>query len=64
VEVWGKDLIMEDRIGNAITDATDSFRITLDRSYFQERCGVWLRVPVRITDRNTLSQTMVRKNPQ
>jgi hypothetical protein len=36
VEAWDKDLILDDVVASAITDALGSFRIEFDQSHFQE----------------------------
>lgn len=36
VEVWDKDLICNDLVGNAVTDQQGTFQITFDESYFRD----------------------------
>jgi Tc toxin complex TcA C-terminal TcB-binding domain/Neuraminidase-like domain/Salmonella virulence plasmid 28.1kDa A protein len=36
VEAWDKDLICDDLVGSAVTDAQGSFQIEFDESYFRE----------------------------
>ena len=36
VEAWDKDLICNDLVGSAVTDAQGAFQIEFDESYFQE----------------------------
>ncbi len=36
VEAWDKDLIFDDLLGNAVTDAKGSFRIEFDESFYRE----------------------------
>jgi outer membrane protein assembly factor BamB len=36
VEAWDKDLIVNDLVGSAVTDANGAFRIEFDASYFRE----------------------------
>lgn len=64
VEAWDKDLMVDVPVGSAVTDTTGRFRITFTSSQFQAWFGDWLRAPSKITDRDTLNQTIVRKNPQ
>lgn len=36
VEAWDKDLLIDDLVGSAVTDARGTFEITFDTSYFRE----------------------------
>lgn len=36
VEAWDQDLLVDDLVGSAVTDAQGAFQIAFDRSYFQE----------------------------
>src|SRR5258707_7996848 len=36
VEAWDKDLIVDDLVASAVTDATGAFRMEFDSSYFRE----------------------------
>ncbi|HKP11145.1 MAG TPA: carboxypeptidase-like regulatory domain-containing protein, partial [Blastocatellia bacterium] len=36
VEAWDKDLICDDLVGSAVTDARGAFRVEFDESYFEE----------------------------
>ncbi|MGQ9870607.1 MAG: hypothetical protein ACUVQO_07385 [Leptodesmis sp.] len=39
VEAWDKDLMVDDRVGNAVTDTTGRFQITFTSSQFQAWFG-------------------------
>src|SRR5438477_590752 len=36
VEAWDKDLVFDDLLGSAVTDADGQFRIVFDESYYRE----------------------------